>query len=442
MSQDDPFGADPDRTVIRPNPGGRRGPAAPVPPEAGPAAPPLQEIPALSALGGLNLLASAAAPLLSLAVRLRNTTAFRDVGALRERIVQEIHAFERRVSNSELPREALRGGHYAICATIDDVINNTPWGASSQWARHSMTGAFHNDAVGGDRFFDFLNHFQKEPGRYREVLELMYLCLSLGFEGRLRVAQRGASELSRLREGLYKLLQQVRGEFERTLAPHWRGLAAPHRPLSAVLPAWVAGAAVLAVLTLVFVAYTFLLGSASDAVFSRLAALPPAGPVALAVKAPAPPPVAEALSDRLRRFLAPEIREGLVTVLENAQTATVRIRGSDLFASGTATLNDKYLPLIRRVAQALDIEPGAVTVLGYTDNVPIRSLRFPSNYELSLARAQTVRDLLKQGLKTPRAIAVEGRADADPIAPNTTSEGRAANRRIEVVLQKQAGSGP
>src|SRR6185312_13463836 len=222
---------------------------------------------------------------------------------------------------------------------------NTPWGSGAAWARQSMCSMFHNDVAGGERFFEFLTHFEREPGRYGDVLELMYLCLSLGFEGRLRVQQRGVSELGRVREGLYNLLRQIRGDFDRTLSPHWRGLEAPHRALSSVLPSWV---------------------------------------VALGVAAPAPPPVVrDDLQQRLSKFLAKEIQEGLVTVAATMQTATVRVRGSDLFASGTATINDRYVPLIDRVAAALDNEAGSVLVVGHTDNVPIRSLRFPSNYQLS-----------------------------------------------------------
>jgi type VI secretion system protein ImpK len=445
MSTDDPFSSGSERTVVRPNPGGRRG----GPPGGGPPGPPPSgggyagaprggdATAALPTIGN-NPLANAAAPLLALAVRLRNTAAVANIEALRARIVDEIRSFERRVSAANLPRETMRGGHYAICATIDDVINNTPWGTAGQWAAQSMCRSFHNDVAGGERFFDFLGHFQKEPGRYTDVLELMYLCLSLGFEGRMRVAQRGASELNRTRESLYNLLRQGKGEAERALSPQWRGLEAPHRPLTSVLPAWVIGVAAAAVLTLAYVVFVFLLNDRSDAVSEKFALLPPTGPVTLNITAPAPPPVQrDELVQRLSTFLAPEIKEGLVTVSGTPQTAMVRIRGNDLFASGTAALNDKYLSLIGRIASALDKEQGSVLVLGHTDNVPIRSLRFPSNFQLSVARAETVRDLLRQDMTQRRDIKAEGRADGDPIASNATPEGRAANRRTEVVLNRQ-----
>jgi type VI secretion system protein ImpK len=446
MTQDDPFSTGSNKTVIRPNPGLRR-PSEPAAPGAvAMGAAHGGDAPMALPVVGTNPLVSAAAPLLALAVRLRSATPLANLEALRDRVVNEIHAFERLVSSTDEPREALRGGHYAICATIDDVINNTPWGGA-QWARQSVCGLFHKDTSGGDRFFEFLGHFQREPGRYTHVLELMYLCLSLGFQGRFRVTQRGASELTQMREGLYNLLRQSRSEVERELSPHWRGLEAPHRPLSAVLPTWVVGIAVLAVLAVVYAVFVYLLNDKSDPVFDRLANLPPTGPVSLQISAPAPPPPQhDTLLQRLNTFLAPEIKEELVTVSATAQTATVRIRGNDLFASGTAALNDKYAPLIGRIAAALDKEQGSVLVVGHTDNVPIRTLRFPSNYQLSVARAETVRDLLRRGVTQTRTISSEGRADSDPVKPNdspegrafnNTPDGRALNRRIEVVLNRQ-----
>jgi len=142
MSHDDPFSAGSEKTVIRPNPGGRRAAAPGQPPTAASAAAPrIGDAPAaaLPAIGA-NVLVSAAAPLLSLAVRLRSTASLANIEALRERVVQEIRNFERLVSGASLPREALRGAHYAICATIDDVITNTPWGSGAAVSNRSGTG--------------------------------------------------------------------------------------------------------------------------------------------------------------------------------------------------------------------------------------------------------------------------------------------------------------
>ena len=82
--------------------------------------------------------------------------------------------------------------------------------------------------------------------------------------------------------------------------------------------------------------------------------------------------------------------------------------------------------------------PGSLQVIGYTDNQPIRTVQFPSNFQLSAARAQAVRaDHWHAPSAMPDASAAEGRADSDPIASNATPEGREQNRRIEIVLRRQ-----
>ena len=76
-------------------------------------------------------------------------------------------------------------------------------------------------------------------------------------------------------------------------------------------------------------------------------------------------------------------------------------------------------------------------MIDYTDNQPVRSVRFPSNFQLSVARANAVRAIIARSVGDPARVSAEGRADADPIASNATAEGREQNRRIEIVLHRQ-----
>ena len=92
---------------------------------------------------------------------------------------------------------------------------------------------------------------------------------------------------------------------------------------------------------------------------------------------------------------------------------------------------------IDRLSEALSDEPGKVIVVGHSDNVPIRSARFPSNMALSLARAKSVMARMANELTNPDRLSAEGRADKEPIADNATREGRAKNRRIEVLLVQE-----
>jgi type VI secretion system protein ImpK len=445
MSDDNPFG-EPDeteKTVIRPSPGGRR--AAPaertVTPESGGReaayAPADPTVAAVLTRDGLNPVVAAASVLLGLASRVRGTATQKDVEGLRDRVVRELKAFEASASATGLPRELVRTAHYALSATIDDLVLSTPWGGQSAWSKRSMVSTFHNEVVGGERFYEILNQLHKNPGRGADVLELMYVCLALGFEGRLRVTGRGTSEHSRVREGVYRTLRDRRGDFERELSPHWRGLAAVHRPLTSYIPTWVIAAVTAAILMLMFMGFTYALSDESDT-GGILGDLQPVGKVTLYRPEPTPPPEPPpVLPNIFTRFLEPEIKEGLVTVDENAQRILVRVSGEGMFASGSDQLDPEFVPLMQRIGKALQDQPGQAIITGHTDNVPIKkSLRFPSNYHLSVARAETVKAIVDAELSDPSRVTSEGRGETEPVDTNKTPEGRRRNRRIELIVQK------
>jgi type VI secretion system protein ImpK len=141
--------------------------------------------------------------------------------------------------------------------------------------------------------------------------------------------------------------------------------------------------------------------------------------------------------DRLRKFLQPEIEQGLVEVTGTVGQPLVRITARGMFASGSATVDPKFKPLLERIGLALKEEHGAVHVIGYTDDQPIRTIAFPSNFQLSAARALAAGKIMAVRIGDPGRLSAEGRADADPIAPNSTPEGRERNRRIEVLLDRK-----
>jgi type VI secretion system protein ImpK len=397
---------------------------------------------------GANPLIAAASPLLAAAVRIaggrgRNP----DPEQLRRAMVEGVREFERRALATGLDTRSLRAARYALCATLDDIVLSTPWGAASAWPAQSLTSIFHNEVSGGERFFDILDQMQKDLGHHQAVVELMYLCMTLGFEGRYRVMPRGVAALTDLRDSVYRGLRQRRGEFERELSPHWKGLPLPASRLSGFVPLWAVGLGTAMLACVIYAGFNFALASRSDVAFAELFGLPPKGPIAVARAEPAPPPPPSpppaqiaSLSSKLHSFLAPEIREGLVTVLEDAQTVTVRLTNRNMFASGQATLNPASQPLLNRIGDALREERGDIVVNGYTDNQPIHSVRFPSNFELSQARADAVGALVKARLADPNRLKTAGHADADPIAPNTSPEGRQANRRTEIVLIRTGGA--
>ena len=111
----------------------------------------------------------------------------------------------------------------------------------------------------------------------------------------------------------------------------------------------------------------------------------------------------------------------------------VVIKGDGFFEPGSVVIASAFRPLLPSIGQALATLKGNVLVSGHTDNQPIRSVRFPSNWHLSKERAEAVRSELIRQVE-PGRVRAEGRADAQPVADNTTPAGRARNRRVEVTL--------
>lgn len=462
VSDDDPFAEpdDTDKTVIRPNPGGRRTPAAT---PAIPAEPMEAPQPTMDAVGipqaaatpqaakrdgpqeaemvltGMNQLTACAAPLFSLISRIRNRAQHMDPDKLRSSVVAEVRAFENRALQAGIPAQTVKIARYALCATLDDVVLNTPWGGQSSWGLQSMVGTFHRETVGGDRFYDLLARLEKEPATNLDVLEFIYMCLSLGFEGRLRIEQGGPDKHLQIRQGLARIIRGQRGDVERDLSPHWEGEDKPFRALSAWRLVWIALAATTAMLALQFTGLSYLLSNQTERLIGQLSVID-SGPVAaLQRRAPPPPPTPpdEVRLKKVVTFLQKEIDEGIVNVFQKGNTLVIRIAGSNMFGSGSDQLTPKFAEPIARVANALNDEPGPVIVTGHSDNIPIKSSRFPSNMHLSLARAKSVMTSMAKTLNDPKRLTAEGRAENEPIADNGTREGRAKNRRIEVLLVQE-----
>jgi type VI secretion system protein ImpK len=141
----------------------------------------------------------------------------------------------------------------------------------------------------------------------------------------------------------------------------------------------------------------------------------------------------ETFEPRLSRFLPDEIARGLVEVRDTADRSVVTIRGDGLFEPGSDVISRQYEWLLARVADALTKVPGTIEVTGHTDNVPIRTLRFPSNWELSRARAESVKQLLAARVH-PDRLRSAGRADTEPLAPNDSAQNRSRNRRVDITL--------
>lgn len=341
--------------------------------------------------------------------------------------------------------EQVRPAHYALCASLDDVILATPWGSQGIWAQHSLVSTFHQEVRSGERFFDVLKQIKQSPGRFLPVLELMYFCLSLGYMGRYRLTPRGISEIDKLREETYEIIRREKPRGDAALSPHWQGVNAPFRSKGRGVPVWTVGVLAAGVLGLVFAQSLFSLSSRSDTTFATALSAPPAGMPQILRDQPATIPAAAPTAgptvlQRLSTFLQPEIAAGQVSVLGTPRQPMVRINNQGLFSSGSAAVEAGALPLLHKIGTALAAESGQVSVTGYTDNQPIHTLRFPSNFELSRARAEAAGAVLHETIGNASRVVTQGMGAADPVSDNATPAGRGQNRRIEIVLDHPLGN--
>lgn len=142
-------------------------------------------------------------------------------------------------------------------------------------------------------------------------------------------------------------------------------------------------------------------------------------------------------AEMLRRLLKTEIKEGQIDVESTARTILIRIRERGSFASGSALLNSSFVGVIDKIASALTQIEGRIAVEGHTDNVPINTFAYPSNWDLSAARSvAVVRRMLDIAPLEPKRVTASGFADTRPQAINSTFEGRARNRRVEIVVKQ------
>ncbi|MBP0048825.1 flagellar motor protein MotB [Marinobacterium sp. AK62] len=118
---------------------------------------------------------------------------------------------------------------------------------------------------------------------------------------------------------------------------------------------------------------------------------------------------------------------------------SLRVKGAALFTSGSAEFNPAMLPMLDALLESLIVNPGyKLEIQGHTDDIPISTAQFPSNWELSAVRATTVLRYLVDAGINPKRLTATGYGSAIPLVPNISPENRAINRRIEFVLEKRA----
>lgn len=377
---------------------------------------------------GLDPLIAAASPLLLLAGRLRHATDAADTAGLRRQLVAEVRQFEERARAGGVAAEQIAAARYALCATLDEAVLSTPWGARGEWATQPLLSIFHRETWGGEKFFQLIERTKSDPRQYAGLLEVLYACLSLGFAGKFALQPQGELQRDNLRHEVFERLRSLRGGPPAPLSVHWEGEHDKRNPVLRYVPLWVVAAVGLALLAGVYLFFRYQLGQSAEPTLATLAGVGMQEFVTEATPLQTPPSVT------LRQLLADLEAQGLVEVNEAGTRSTVTLAGGDLFAPGSARINQRFEPVIDRIGDAIEELPGPVLVVGHSDNQPIRSFRYQNNFELSADRALAVVGRLQGRISAPGRLQWNGVGSTQPRAvPEDTAENRALNRRVEIV---------
>lgn len=412
-------------TLLMPAPGGQAT-VIMKRPAAGRATTPSIAVELQRMVAGINPLIGAAGSLLALVAQLRRTAAHPDPSTLREQLLAWIVEFENQAAAGGVPRPKITAARYLLCAFVDEVIAQTPWANSGTWVERNLLQEFHEERWGGEKAFQLLERLGQEPAANADLLELFYVCIRLGFEGRYRGAPDGRRQLDAIAERILEVIRpSAAAGTARRLSLRWLGVAAPGPRDLTVLPLWVL-LLLAAVLPLgIFLAFNARLDDLTRPVLHQILALPAALRVEHSEAAAQP---------RLAPVLRTEAARGALGVRDEALRSVVTLATDTLFVPGSASIEARQTELLAGVARALRDTPGQVAVIGHTDDSPVSSPQFPTQWHLSNERAKAVMAALVQaGLGADR-VRAEGRADAEPLLPNDNATARARNRRIEVEL--------
>lgn len=217
---------------------------------------------------GLNPLVNASAFLLMEVIKIKRGH-IEDIEELRNRLEAEIQSFTKQAQAVSIKEAEITAASYLLCTTIDESVTSSKIpGAVHEWSSKSLLSTFHKETHGGEVFFQVLDRTMQQPASNLYLLELIYLLLSLGFEGKYRHQERGPVTLESLRDSLFKQIRLLRGDPSSDLSKK-----IDHRvfkdKIYAYVPLWLIAAIVVFCLAVTFWGFSFTLKQKAEPLLTR-----------------------------------------------------------------------------------------------------------------------------------------------------------------------------
>lgn len=394
---------------------------------------------------GTNPVIVAAGDILTLLGRLRTGRVEMHGAPLRDHLRAEIEKFDNRCTAANIVRADIDDARYALAATCDDIAISLPGADEAYWREHALIKTLFDEDDSSAGFFGLYQQLLSNPKKRLDLLELMLVCISLGYQGKYRTAVDGRRSLGTLRAAGYERLRRIVPRRSATMSKVWAPVVLRGRRMRALLPLWIVMGVAAAMVVALFASLAWILTKEAQTTQNSVISLHRPVPTINIARAQVPeepevvvyvaPPTGQL--DRLKNQFSDLIDQGLTTVQEEGDFIVLRLGDALSFGPGVPTL-EQDSPVLSRIAQVLEVEPGGIIIEGHSDNIPLSGRgRYKTNEALSEARAAAVRDVLAPYLSDPARISVVGVGPAKPLDTANTPQARAKNRRVDILLRKE-----
>lgn len=376
-----------------------------------------------------NPIIDASKPVFVLSNAMKNTTTQLSVEEILFKFSEMIESFEVEAESKGATYDMIKAAQYCLCAFVDEAAVRSEW-ANDSWSQKSLLVSFFDETWGGERFFEILEKSKLDVDKNLYLIEFIFLCLQFGYKGKYQVLKDGDIRLESEKKKLLEIIRSKRPEAFSSLlndgpeeSTHDTNVDRFHIPL------WVIGVLCALIVGLFYTGLQWSLGNKFDdtSVSINNLSLPKNAPYKVEG-------IQNVKTERLSPVLENEINRGLVEVTDLPDRSVITILGDGLFESGAETVQDKFFPVLATIGQALEGVNGQVVITGYTDDTPIQSITFPSNWHLSQARADAVKDILLDYMSDKDRVRSEGRGSTNPVVPNDSPQNKSKNRRVEITI--------
>jgi type VI secretion system protein ImpK len=223
---------------------------------------------------GPNELLKSASEVFAIHYQLMHGDFSQEVERLRALLSDALVKFEMRAQQQGLGKPIIKSAKYVLCAFIDEAILNAHWSRQSNWATRSLLSQWFNETWGGETVFKVRQFCIENLNEYIQVLELIYICLSLGFRGKFALSEGGDTQLDRIKRETYQLIRDMgHHQADDALSPHWRSDYIPKKTFKQYPSLWLALGLSVSVLVITYAGLSYSLNKASAPVTQKIAHL-------------------------------------------------------------------------------------------------------------------------------------------------------------------------